>query len=87
MGCLKQHAAGPLYLMDWRSANSETKDFGIDEYLAELLIAVEHVGGRAHPTGLRQGGWAVAMFARRSSTASSSLLTADICVARSCSRV
>ncbi len=65
MGCLKQHAAGPLYLTDWKSANAETKDFGIDEYLAELLVAVDHVGGRAHLIGLCQGGWAVAMFAAR----------------------
>ena len=65
MGCLKQHAAGPLYLTDWKSANAETRDFGIDEYLAELLVAVDHVGGRAHLIGLCQGGWAVAMLAAR----------------------
>ena len=65
MGCLKQHAAGPLFLTDWKSANPETRDFGIDEYLAEILVAVEHAGGRVHLVGLCQGGWAVAMFAAR----------------------
>ena len=65
MGCLKQHAAGQLFLTDWKSATSETRDFGIDEYLAELLVAVDHAGGRAHLVGLCQGGWACAMLAAR----------------------
>ena len=65
MGCLKRHAGGRLFLTDWKSASAETRDFGIDEYLAELLVAVEHVGGRAHLVGLCQGGWACAMLAAR----------------------
>lgn len=65
MGCLKHHAGGRLFLTDWKSASPETRDFGIDEYLAELLVAVDHVGGRAHLVGLCQGGWAVAMLAAR----------------------
>ena len=65
MGCLKHHAAGRLFLTDWKSANSETRDLAIDEYLAELLVAVEFVGGRAHLVGLCQGGWACAMLASR----------------------
>ncbi len=65
MGCLKHHAAGRLYLTDWKSANPETRDFGIDEYLADLRVAVDHAGGRAHLVGLCQGGWACAMLAAR----------------------
>ena len=65
MGCLQHHAGGRLFLTDWKSAGPETRDFGIDEYLAELLIAIEHVGGRAHLVGLCQGGWACAMLAAR----------------------
>lgn len=65
MGCLQQHAGGRLFLTDWKSATPETRDFGIDEYLAELLVAVDHAGGRAHLVGLCQGGWACAMLAAR----------------------
>ena len=65
MGCLKQRAGGRLFLTDWKSATPETRDFGIDEYLAELLVAVDYAGGRAHLVGLCQGGWACAMLAAR----------------------
>ena len=65
MGCLKHHAAGRLFLTDWKSGHPGTRDFGIDEYLAELLVAVDHAGGRAHLVGLCQGGWACAMLAAR----------------------
>ena len=65
MGCLKHYAAGRLYLTDWKPANIETRNFGIDEYLVDLLAALEHAGGRAHLVGLCQGGWACAMLAAR----------------------
>ena len=65
MSCLKHHAAGRLYLTDWKPARPETRNFGIDEYLSELSVALEHVGGRAHLVGLCQGGWACAMLAAR----------------------
>lgn len=65
MACLREHAGGKLYLTDWKAADDRTKDFGIDEYLAELVVAIDEVGGRAHLVGLCQGGWAVAMVAAR----------------------
>ena len=70
MGCLKQHAGGRLFLTDWKSGYPEIRDFGIDEYLAELMVAIDHAtggveGGRAHLVGLCQGGWAVAMLGAR----------------------
>ena len=65
MGCLQANAGGPLYLTDWKDANAETQSFRIDDYLTELVAAIDHVGGRAHLAGLCQGGWAVAMLAAR----------------------
>lgn len=65
MACLQAHAGGPLYLTDWKSANADTKNYLIDDYLAELVVAIDHIGGRAHLAGLCQGGWAVAMLAAR----------------------
>ena len=70
MGCLQQHAAGRLFLTDWKSGYPKIRDFGIDEYLAELVVAIDHAtggagDGRVHLVGLCQGGWAVAMLAAR----------------------
>ncbi len=70
MGCLKHHATGRLFLTDWKSATPEVRDFGIDEYLAELLVAIDHATHeagtrRVHLVGLCQGGWACAMLAAR----------------------
>ena len=65
MACLQEHARGPLYLTDWKTADPQTRDLGIDAYLAELAVAIDSIGGRAHLAGLCQGGWAVAMLAAR----------------------
>ena len=65
MACLRAHAGGPIYLTDWKSADDRTRDFGIDEYLSELVVAIDSLGGRVHLAGLCQGGWAVAMIAAR----------------------
>ena len=65
MACLQAEAGGPLHLTDWKSADAQTQSFAIDEYLAELVVAIDHLGGRVHLAGLCQGGWAVAMLAAR----------------------
>ena len=41
------------------------KDFDIDKYLADLNIAVDHLGGVVDLVGLCQGGWMSAMYAAR----------------------
>ena len=41
------------------------KDFEIDNYLAEAVIAIDDLGGRVNLVGLCQGGWAAAMIAAR----------------------
>ena len=65
MACLQANAGGPLYLTDWKSADTQTQNLRIDDYLAELVVAIDHLGGRVHLAGLCQGGWAVAMLAAR----------------------
>jgi poly(3-hydroxybutyrate) depolymerase len=54
-----------VLVTDWKSATESMKDYDIDTYLAELNVAVDSVGGRAHLVGLCQGGWMSAMFAAR----------------------
>ena len=54
-----------VLVTDWKSATEPMKDFDIDNYLADLNVAVDSVGGRVHLIGLCQGGWMSAMFAAR----------------------
>jgi poly(3-hydroxyalkanoate) synthetase len=41
------------------------KDLEIDQYLAELNVCVDELGGRVNLVGLCQGGWLSAMYAAR----------------------
>ncbi len=52
-------------LTDWKSATDDMKDFNIDNYLAELIVAIDDLGGRVNLVGLCQGGWLSAMAAAR----------------------
>jgi polyhydroxyalkanoate depolymerase len=52
-------------LTDWKSATEDMKDLEIDNYLADLLVAVDDLGGRVNLVGLCQGGWISAMIAAR----------------------
>ena len=54
-----------LYVTDWRSATPEMKNYDIDNYLAELNVVVDEVGGKVNLVGLCQGGWMSAMYAAR----------------------
>jgi poly(3-hydroxybutyrate) depolymerase len=54
-----------VFLTDWKSATEDMKDFGIDEYLAEINVVVDDLGGRVNLIGLCQGGWMSAMYAAR----------------------
>ncbi len=65
METLRTHGVGHLYLTDWKSATDDMKDLEIDQYLAELNVCVDEVGGRVNLVGLCQGGWLSAMFAAR----------------------
>src|SRR5271165_4757473 len=52
-------------LTDWKSATEDMKDLEIDNYLAEVIIAIDDLGGRVNLVGLCQGGWMAAMVAAR----------------------
>jgi poly(3-hydroxyalkanoate) synthetase len=55
----------PLFLTDWKSATLDMKDLKIDQYLAEINVCVDDLGGRVNFVGLCQGGWMSAMYAAR----------------------
>ena len=56
---------GHVYLTDWKSATEDMRDLEIDQYLAELNVCVDDLGGRVNLIGLCQGGWMSAMYAAR----------------------
>ncbi|PQV50710.1 alpha/beta fold hydrolase [Paraburkholderia sp. BL21I4N1] len=65
METLRDHGLSRLYLTDWKSATDDMKDLEIDQYLAELNVCVDEVGGCVNLVGLCQGGWMAAMYAAR----------------------
>src|SRR3954465_1514781 len=54
-----------LFMTAWRSASPEMRFLGIDDYLADLNILVDQVGGLVDLVGLCQGGWLSLLYAGR----------------------
>jgi pimeloyl-ACP methyl ester carboxylesterase len=52
-------------MADWRSASADMRFLGIDEYLADLNVLVDGVGGLVDLIGLCQGGWLSLVYAGR----------------------
>jgi poly(3-hydroxyalkanoate) synthetase len=61
LACGIQHVA----LTDWKAATDDMKDLEIDNYLAEVVVAIDDLGGCVNLVGLCQGGWVSAMIAAR----------------------
>jgi polyhydroxyalkanoate depolymerase len=62
---LLANGIGHVALTDWKSATDDMKDLEIDNYLEEVLVAIDDLGGRVNLVGLCQGGWVAAMIAAR----------------------
>ena len=54
-----------LFVTDWRSATAEMRFLGIDDYLADLNVLVDEIGGSVDLIGLCQGGWMALLYAAR----------------------
>jgi poly(3-hydroxyalkanoate) synthetase len=54
-----------LFVTDWRSATPEMRFRNIDDYLADLNILVDQLGGKVDLVGLCQGGWLALTYAAR----------------------
>src|SRR6266568_6512944 len=65
VAALRDAGIGRLFMTDWRSASAEMRFLGIDEYLADLNVLVDHVGGLVDLIGLCQGGWLSLVYAAR----------------------
>jgi poly(3-hydroxyalkanoate) synthetase len=62
---LLDNGIGHVALTDWKSATDDMKDLEIDNYLADMIVAIDDLGGRVNLVGLCQGGWVAAMVAAR----------------------
>ncbi len=58
-------ACRACFVTDWRSATPETRYFTIDNYLADLNVAVDELGPPVDLVGLCQGGWLALVYAAR----------------------
>jgi poly(3-hydroxyalkanoate) synthetase len=54
-----------LFVTDWRSATADMRFLSIDDYLADLNVLVDHLGGKVDLIGLCQGGWMSLLYAGR----------------------
>ncbi|MCR6732724.1 MAG: alpha/beta fold hydrolase [Afipia sp.] len=54
-----------VFVTDWRSATPEMRYFSIDNYLADLNVAVDELGSPVDLVGLCQGGWLALVYAAR----------------------
>lgn len=57
--------AAPLYMIDWLSAKPEQSQRRIDDFLSDLHVLVDEIGGKADFIGLCQGGWLSLIYAAR----------------------
>lgn len=60
----RRHGAR-VVVTDWRSATPPMRDFGIDQYLSDLHVAISDLGGLVDVVGLCQGGWLALAYAAR----------------------
>jgi hypothetical protein len=49
---LLANGIGHVALTDWKSATDDMKDLEIDNYLAEVIVAIDDLGGRVNLVGL-----------------------------------
>src|SRR5258706_15811233 len=65
VAALRDAGIGRLFMTDWCSASADMRFLGIDEYLADLNVLVDCVGGLVDLIGLCQGGWLSLVYAGR----------------------
>ena len=63
MRTILQSGLTRAFTLDWIGATEATKDATIDDYLAVIDRALDHVGGRANLIGDCQGGWLATIYA------------------------
>jgi poly(3-hydroxybutyrate) depolymerase len=54
-----------LFMAEWLTASADMRFLAIDDYLADLNVLVDHLGGMVDLIGLCQGGWLSLVYAGR----------------------
>ncbi len=62
---LQKDGVNRIYMPDWRSAVPDMRYLSIDNYLAELNVAIDEIGAPVDLVGLCQGGWLSLVYAAR----------------------
>jgi poly(3-hydroxyalkanoate) synthetase len=62
---LRHEGLDRVYVTDWRSARPDMRYLSIDDYLADLNVAIDEIGPPVDLAGLCQGGWLALLFAAR----------------------
>jgi poly(3-hydroxyalkanoate) synthetase len=65
VAALREAGIERLFMADWRPASADMRFLGIDEYLSDLNVLVDHLGGLVDLVGLCQGGWLSLVYAGR----------------------
>jgi poly(3-hydroxyalkanoate) synthetase len=65
VAALRDAGIDRLFMADWRSATADMRFLGIDDYLADLNVLVDELGGLVDLIGLCQGGWLSLVYAGR----------------------
>jgi len=77
---VREHGFPRVALTVWRSATEATRHHSVDDSIAAVFDAIDHLGGRVHLLGICQGGWEAAVVAalRPDAVASLCLVAAPI---------
>ena len=62
---LQEGGVNRVYVTDWCSATPDMRHLSIDNYLADLNVAVDEIGAPVDLVGLCQGGWLSLVYAAR----------------------
>jgi pimeloyl-ACP methyl ester carboxylesterase len=62
---LRDGGVSRIHVTDWRSAGPDMRFLSIDNYLADLNVAVDEIGAPVDLIGLCQGGWMALTYAAR----------------------
>jgi poly(3-hydroxyalkanoate) synthetase len=65
VGALQKDGVNRIYVPDWCSAVPDMRYLSIDNYLAELNVAIDEIGAPVDLVGLCQGGWLSLVYAAR----------------------
>lgn len=65
VAALRDSGLTRFYVTDWKSASADLQFLGIDDYLADLNVLVDEIGGPLDLIGLCQGGWLALLYAAR----------------------